>query len=187
MAKWRLNPGYEVKILDDWLTVGEIEQQTRIPERTLRRYLELHGHHLQTRKQGRSILVAKLSLTLLQQIRDWYAAGWNAQRVEEALSESGLPVTLAVDGREMPMTVTEALQALQQSVGTAMTAMAREVANLREEVAASRKETEKLRTFLDDRLEARDRQLMETLRRMQERTTEQSQSQKKASWWPWKR
>lgn len=172
--------------MDDWLTVGEVEQQTRIPERTLRRYLALHGHHLQTRKQGRSVLVAKPALTLLRQIRNWYEAGWNAERVEEALSESGLPVTLTVDGHDMAMTATKALQILQQSVATAMTAMTTEVAELHREVAAARQETEQLRHFIDDRLETRDRQMMETLRIMQERAVEQAASRKK-SWWPWNR
>ncbi len=175
-----------MRILDDWLTVGEVEQQTRIPERTLRRYLALHGHHLQTRKQGRSVLVAKPALTLLRQIRDWYEAGWNAERVEASLSESGLPVTLTVDGHNTVMTATEALQTLQQSVAMAMATIATEVAELRREVATSREETEKLRTFIDDRLEARDRQLMEALRRMQDRASEQAQPKKK-TWWLWNR
>ncbi len=114
--------------MDDWLTVGEIERQTRIPERTLRRYLELHGHHLQTRRQGRRVLVAESVISILQQIREWYEAGWNAERIEGALSESGLQVTVAVDGHDMAMTATEALQTLQQSLATAMTAIATEMA-----------------------------------------------------------
>lgn len=172
--------------MNDWLTVGEIERQTRIPERTLRRYLELHGHHLQTRRQGRSVLVAESVLSILQQIRDWYEAGWNAGRVEDALAESGLPVTVAVDGHDMAMTATEALQTLQQSMATAMTAIATEMAALRQEVAASRQETEHLQRVMDDHLNARDRQLMEVIRVMQQQAAEQAQSQKR-SWWPWKR
>ncbi len=172
--------------MNDWLTVGEIERQTRIPERTLRRYLELHGHHLQTRRQGRSVLVAESVLSILQQIRDWYEAGWNAERVESALSESGLPVTMTVDGHDMAMTATEALQTLQQSMATAMTAIATEMSALRQEVTASRHETEQLRRVMDDRLDARDRQLMELIRVMQQRGTEQAQAQKR-SWWPWMR
>lgn len=172
--------------MDEWLTVAEVEQQTRIPERTVRRYLGLHGHHVQTRKQGRSVFVAGQAVSVLKQIRDWYEAGWNADKVEEALSESGLPVTVTVDGHEMTMTATEALQELQKSIATAMTVMATEMAELRQEVAASREETEQLREFIDERLEERDRNLMETLRLMQERAQEQSKQQKRG-WWPFRR
>ena len=172
--------------MNDWLTVGEIERQTRIPERTLRRYLELHGHHLQTRRQGRSVLVAESVLSILQQIRDWYEAGWNAERVESALSESGLPVAVAVNGHDMAMTATEALQTLQQSLTTAMTAIATEMAALRQEVTASRQETEQSRRAIEDRLDARDHQLMEAIRAMQQQAADHAQAQKR-SWWPWKR
>lgn len=173
-------------LMDDWLTVGEVEQQTRIPERTIRRYLGLHGHHIQTRKQGRSVLVAGQAVSILKQIRDWYDAGWNAARVEEALSESGLPVTVTIDGHETAMTAAEALQELQKSVATAMAAMAAEMAELRQEVAASREETARLRQFIDERLEERDRQLTQTLRMLLEQRQEEAQARKKG-WWPWRK
>lgn len=168
--------------MNEWLTVGEIERQTRIPERTLRRYLELHGHHLQTRRQGRSVVVAESVIAILRQIRDWYETGWNAERVEAALSESGLPVTVAIDGHQRAMTATEALQTLQQTLA----ALATEMADLRQDVIASRQATEQLRRVMDDRLDARDRQLMETMRVMQQQAVEQTQAPKR-SWWPWKR
>ncbi|WP_029423606.1 DUF3967 domain-containing protein [Alicyclobacillus macrosporangiidus] len=158
--------------MEHWLTIPDVEKQTRIPERTIRRYLTLHGHHVQTRKQGRSLLVSDQSVPVLIQIRDWYAAGWNAERVEEALSQSGLPVTVTIDGHESAMTVAEALQGLQTHVAAAMTAMAEEMAALRREVAATREENERLRSFLEERLEERDRQLMEALREIQERKSE---------------
>lgn len=170
--------------MGDWFTVGEIEQHTRIPERTIRRYLGLHGHHIQTRKQGRSVFVAEQAVSILRQIRDWYEAGWNAGRVEEALSQSGLPVTVTVDGQEIAMTATEALQELQKSITTAMTAMTTGMAELRQEVAASREETEQLRNFLNNRLEERDRQLTETMRMLLERRQEEV---KKKGWWPWRK
>jgi hypothetical protein len=74
-----------------------------------------------------------------------------------------------------------------KTVATAMTAMATEMAELHQEVATNREETEKLRRFIDNRLEERDRKLMEILRMIQEnaqRETATSQEQKKRRWWP---
>jgi len=121
-------------------------------------------------------------MSILQQIRDWYEAGWNAGRVEGALSEGGLPVTVAVDGHDMAITATEALQTLQQSMATAMTAMATEIADLRQDVAASRQETDQLRRVIDDRLNARDGG-----HSCNTATGSRTRASPKRSWWPWKR
>jgi hypothetical protein len=54
--------------------------------------------------------------------------------------------------------------------------MATEVAMLRHEVAATREDNNQLRDFIEDRLEERDRRLVETLRVMQERARQKQKS-----------
>lgn len=170
--------------MNEWLTVSEIEQQTKIPERTIRRYVNIHGHHIQTRKQGRAVYIAEHSIPLLQKIRDWYDAGWKSERVEDALSESGLPVTVTVDGQDVAMAASDALRELQKYVATVMGDMTEEVTKLRQEVAASREESSNLRSFIETSLEERDHRLMEALRAIQASKEEN----KHRSWWPfWKK
>lgn len=161
-----------------WFTVGEIEKHTRIPERTIRRYLDIHGHHIKTKRQGRSVLIADEAVQVIRDIRGMYDAGMSSERVEEVLAQSGLPMVVEIDGHDMAMTPVEALLGLQKSVFEAMAVMTKEISELKQEVAASREESEGIRQFIDERLDTRDRILMETLREMQ------VQKQKKKRW-PW--
>ena len=154
--------------MEQWSTVGEVEQYTKIPERTLRRYLNIHGHHIKTKRQGRSVLISSESVKVIQDIRSWYDAGWASDRVEDALAQSGLPVIVEISGHQMAMTPTEALQSLQSSMSEAMTAMANQMEQLRQEVAATTEQNRQLKDTIENKLEERDKLLMQTLRELQE-------------------
>lgn len=177
--------------MDEWLTIAEVEKETGIPERTIRRYLRQHGSYISIRKHHRSYLVARSALPMLTRIRNYYSAGWGAEKVEEALLKSGLPVTITVaeNGGHAVVTVAEALVELRRAVAEAMTAvaaeqkrMAQELEGLRAELAAARellvRQEEERRIAEAERerlLERRDRQLLEEVRRiLQER---------KKPWW----
>lgn len=171
-----------------WHTVGEIERSIQVPERTIRRYLNIHGHHIKTKKQGRSVMVAHESIKVIRDIRQWYDAGWSSSQVEDALAQSGLPMVLEIDGHDTAMTPQEALQSLQKGVSEAMSAIASEMEYLRQEVAATREENQKLKQDIDERIEARDKLLMETLRTMQQAAQELKDTRKKGGWslWPFR-
>lgn len=177
--------------MNEWLTIREVERHTGIPERSIRRYIELHGIHLRVKKHHRSYLVAAEDLPLLTKIRDYYAAGWRSERVEEALAKSGGPVTITVTEREgLPaMTVAEALMDLRRAVAEVMTTVAteqnrvaQELKELRAELAATKellikqKEERRLAEAERDRLlEERDRRLVEEVRQILQ--------EKRKPWW----
>lgn len=176
--------------MNDWLTIAEASRKTGIPERTIRRYINQHGGHLSTKKQHRSYLVASDALPILIQIRDYYAAGLDAERVEEALARSGVPMTITVAGNDnVTVTAAEALENLRHALAEAVAAiaseqkrMAQELEDLRAEFAATRKllekqeeERRKAEAERDRLLEERDGRLVEEMRRMLQG--------KKRPWW----
>lgn len=176
-------------LVKEWLTIREAEKRTGIPERSIRRYIALHGRYLQVKKHHRSYLLAAETLHFLGKIRDYYAAGWNSEQVEEALAREGGPVTITVaEGENLPaMTVAEALMDLRRAMAEAVAAvakeqkrMARELEELRQELAATRellaKQEEERRLVEAERerlLEERDKWLIEEMRRLL----------KKKPWW----
>lgn len=169
--------------MNDWLTIAEASRKTGIPERTIRRYINQHGGHLSTKKQHRSYLVASDALPVLIQIRDYYAAGLDAEKVEEALARSGVPMTITVAGSDsVTVTAAEALENLRRALAEAVAAMAGEqkrmaqqLEELRAELAATRELLEKRETERDRLLEERDRRLMEEMRRVLQ--------ENKKPWW----
>ncbi len=177
--------------MNDWLTIAEAGKKTGIPDRTIRRYISQHGSHLLTRKQHRSYLVAPDALPTLAQIRDYYAAGWDAEKVEEALAKSGVPmtITMAEDDDRVAVTVGDALKDLRRAVAEAITSMAdeqrriaQELEILRQELAATRELLEKqegerriAEAERDRLLEERDKRLVEEMRR--------ALQEKKRLWW----
>lgn len=177
--------------MEEWLTIREAERRTGIPERSIRRYIALHGRYLQVKKHHRSYLLAAETLHLLAKIRDYYAAGWNSEQVEEALAREGSSLTITVaEGENLPaMTVAEALLELRRAMAEAVAAvaegqkrMAQELEELRQELAATREllsrqeEERRLAEAERDRLlEERDRRLVEEIREMLR--------EKRRPWW----
>lgn len=111
-----------------WLTIPEIEEITKIPDRTIRRYLSAHGIHLQIRKVHRNYLVHSDSVPVITKIRDLYSIpGWDSNKVENALAESGTPVVIQADDnndRQVIASQAEAYLQLENRLTVAVTAMA---------------------------------------------------------------
>ncbi len=71
--------------MDEWLSISQIQEQTGIPERTVRRYLARYREQLHLKTHNRSYLVDPMVLPLLLEIRDLYAQGHSHQKVLEAI------------------------------------------------------------------------------------------------------
>lgn len=104
-----------------WLSVTELSEQLGIPDATLRRYIRQHGHHLQLRKRHKSYLVADVSVDVLVQIREAYAAGKSIDDVEDVLAAAGAPTIITVNdvndnGGRVTVNLAEALSDLQKTV-----------------------------------------------------------------------
>jgi molybdopterin converting factor small subunit len=143
----------------EWLTVLAVEKQTKIPNATIRRYIRNHGHHLNVQKKGKSYLIASESIQIVLNIRKQYDDGMNLDQVEEALLQTGNPVTITVnaDGQQMTVNVGEALQDINKT----MHEQNKVIQSLVEHM-------QKQQEYIDTKLEERDRMLMTAIRENQE-------------------
>lgn len=97
-----------------WLTVSEVSERADIPPETVRRYINRHNLHLQTKKGHKSYQIAESCVPVFIQIRTLYAEGKQADEVETALARSGRPTIMTVNetGESVNVNVVEALAAL---------------------------------------------------------------------------
>lgn len=103
---------------EKWLTVSDLAEQFGIPQPTIRRYIERHGHHLHIRKHHKSYLIAEKSLDDLVRIRESYSQGMNADQVENELAAANAPTiidVIAANDRVSDMTP-EALSSLHSAM-----------------------------------------------------------------------
>jgi len=103
---------------EKWLTVSELAKRFGIPQPTIRRYIERHGHHLHIRKHHKSYLIAEKSLDDLVRIRESYTQGMNADQVENELAATNAPTiidVIAESARESNVSP-EALSSLHSEV-----------------------------------------------------------------------
>lgn len=143
----------------EWLTVLAVEQQTNIPNATLRRYIRNHGHHLNIRKKGKTYYIASESITIILNIRQQYDEGKTQDQVEEALGQMGNPVTITVtaDDKQMTVNIGETLLELQKSVN--------DQNKIIQSLAA---QLQKQQEYIGTKLEERDRMLLAAIRENQE-------------------
>lgn len=126
---------------EEWLSIAEVEKSTGIPDRTIRRYVAQHGHHLNTRKNHRNYLIAKNTVSVLAQIRDQYARGRSSDQVEAALAEHGVPMMITVSSEDTaPISLSEALTNLRQKLGDSLSLIGSEQHQIRKEMEFLREE-----------------------------------------------
>jgi hypothetical protein len=82
---------------EQWLKVSDLAGQLEIPQPTIRRYMDRHGHHLHTKKQHKSYLISSASIPTLARIRDEYSKGLNGEQVEEVLLGQSSTITTVSD------------------------------------------------------------------------------------------
>ncbi|EOW8912836.1 MerR family transcriptional regulator [Listeria monocytogenes] len=158
---------------NDWLTVSEASKRVNIPVETIRRYLRSHNVHLRVKKLSKKYYIHDESLTVIEQIRTLYDRGKNVEEVEEALSASGIPMTITVkndDDEAMTVHVVD------------------ELLEIKKKLEQQEKFNHELMKRLDDRdkyikesLEARDQRLLEAIRESQQARLEVAASQEKKS------
>jgi len=144
---------------DEWLSVIAIEKQTGIPNPTIRRYINNHGHHLNVSKKGKGYLVALDSIPVMLEIRKLYDEGKTMEQVNDTFAKRDIPmiITMSESNKEVSVNVSEALQDLQKSV------------NEQNEVIRSLVEQlQKQQEYIDTKLEDRDKRLIQVMRESQE-------------------
>lgn len=106
---------------EQWLKVSDLAGQLEIPQPTIRRYMDRHGHHLHTKKQHKSYLISSASIPTLARIRDEYSKGLNGEQVEEVLLGQPSTTTAVSDtsvhkDERVSDNLAEALSKLEKSV-----------------------------------------------------------------------
>lgn len=106
---------------EQWLKVSDLAGQLEIPQPTIRRYMDRHGHHLHTKKQHKSYLISSASIPTLARIRDEYSKGLNGEQVEEVLLGQSSTITAVSDtsvhkDERVSDNLAEALSELEKSM-----------------------------------------------------------------------
>lgn len=114
----------------DYITIQELSRRTRIPERTLRRYIDRHKQFFTMRREGGVNFVTPEAAACAVKIRAGYDDGMTAAMIDELMKKQGAPVTVDVagTGQAVTMTTAEALHKLSQAVAVPMAAMAEQQA-----------------------------------------------------------
>lgn len=153
----------------EWFSVTEASEKVNVPVETIRRYIRLHSVHLRVKKLGKKYFIHESSLTVIEQIRALYDKGKNTDEVEEALSASGIPLTITMkndDDEAMTVYVVDELQEIKQAL--------KQQKQFNETLL---KRLDQQQEYIKQSLERRDRQLMESLRATTEAKKEIEQSQ----------
>lgn len=159
-----------------WLTVLDVEKQINIPNATIRRYIRNHGHHLNIKKKGKSYFIDSESIPIMLDIRKLYDDGMTLEQVEEALIDTGMPVTITVtaDDKQVTVNVAEALQDMQK----AMNEQTKVIQSLVEQI-------QKQQEYIDNKLEERDQRLIADIKENEETKTQvavANQVEEKKGW-----
>ncbi|MEH7023633.1 MerR family transcriptional regulator [Priestia megaterium] len=150
--------------MSKWYMISELEDKTGIPHQTIRRYMERHPQHLTIRKRHKSYLVLESSIEIIEQIRNLYSKGMNAEQVDEELNASGLPIEYIINDEKSVITMGTAFEALQEGI--------RELHEKHEKQEKfNKKLIEKLQQqeeYIKNNVQKRDQQLISSIREQQE-------------------
>jgi excisionase family DNA binding protein len=114
-------------------TVQELSKRLEVPERTIRRWVDVHGPFLGARKDGRRLLVPADSLKVAETIKALYAGGATSAEVNDTLAGRAVPQVLEVDA-VTPAQAETLVRMLTEELRQAR----EEMAELRQEIQATR-------------------------------------------------
>lgn len=175
------------KDLEEWITPADVSEKYNIPVETIRRYLRQHGHHLKIKKIHKKYLIHSDSVKFIPQIRDQFADGKSVEEVEEYLESKGLPLTITVQPDEHER------HDRDDRLEGAMLEMAKKMDQFQSQFNQQKEFNRQLvdrldqqQKYIDERMNERDRLLMESLRGIQEQNkliaATQEEEKKKGFW-----
>jgi DNA-binding transcriptional MerR regulator len=154
---------------NEWLTVTDVCASLDIPAETVRRYIRNHSIHLKVKKSHKKYLIHHDSLEVLRQIRELYAAGKSIDEIEDILTQKGVQVTFTVETtNENDERVTVGVADELQEIKKALDEQKQINQLLIEQLQKQQEYIEKQLAKMDDRLEQRDRMLLESIRAIQQ-------------------
>jgi hypothetical protein len=165
----------------EWFSVLDVEKKTGIPNQTLRRYISVHGHHLNVKKQGKGYYLADEAVKVIQEIRKLYEGGLTSQQVNDSLVEKAIPMIVNISEGEQKVSihVGEALQELRKTLDEQNKA----IRSQNELINSLAEQIQKQQEYIDNKLEERDQKLMAAIRENQEAKKQVAVSQEKKKSW----
>ncbi|SFH67342.1 Protein of unknown function [Priestia megaterium] len=175
----------------DWMNINEISKVIDTPAPTVRRYIQKHQAFLNTKKQGKKILLHPDSIELLKKIRKWYVVDNMIDiEIDNKLKTSGYKAVIDVESinhesieQELDSSSLDFVKAMfkeQRTINEQLMENNKLLVEEIKEIKQSYKESENKR-------EQRDLALMEIVRSMQETKKSIAASEEKKKWWEfWK-
>ncbi|AFQ30511.1 hypothetical protein P4493_32685 [Bacillus thuringiensis] len=156
-------------MINNWMTIIEVEKVTEISYVIIRRYIRMHGHHLRVKKQGKNYLISKEYIHILLKIRLYYQEGKTTEQIEDVLcSVHILPkININENEKSMVLNVTETLIHMNSGLN-----------DLNRKYDGLLHEFEKQKEYIEDVLTKRQQKL---LLKFQE--TEGFNSRQDKKWW----
>jgi DNA-binding transcriptional MerR regulator len=142
---------------NEWITVSEVSEKINVPVETVRRYLRQFSLYLKVKKVHKKYLVHDDSLTVLETIRQQYAEGKNAEEIENFLATSGATMTITVKNDDDDEWVTVSVANELKDIKKALEEQKQLNQQLLEQI-------QKQNEYINNRLEERDKLLMESLK-----------------------
>ncbi|MED4063070.1 DUF3967 domain-containing protein [Priestia megaterium] len=175
----------------DWITINDISKMINTPVPTVRRYIQKHQAFLNTKREGKKILLHPDSVEILKKIRKWYMI--------DNLIDTEIDNKLKADGYKLFIDVQSINhQSINQELDSSsldfLKAMFKEQRAINEQLMESNKllveEINEIKQNYKEseiKREQRDLALMETLRSIQETKKLVAASEEKKKWWQfWK-
>jgi len=175
----------------DWITINDISKMINTPVPTVRRYIQKHQAFLNTKREGKKILLHPDSIEILKKIRKWYMI--------DNLIDTEIDNKLKADGYKLFIDVQSINhQSINQELDSSsldfLKAMFKEQRAINEQLMESNKllveeinEIKQNYKESETKREQRDLALMETLRSIQETKKLVAASEEKKKWWQfWK-
>ncbi|MGG0480784.1 DUF3967 domain-containing protein [Priestia megaterium] len=175
----------------DWITINDISKMINTPVPTVRRYIQKHQAFLNTKREGKKILLHPDSVEILKKIRKWYMI--------DNLIDTEIDNKLKADGYKLFIDVQSINhQSINQELDSSsldfLKAMFKEQRAINEQLMESNNllveeinEIKQNYKESETKREQRDLALMETLRSIQETKKLVAVSEEKKKWWQfWK-
>lgn len=166
--------------MKDWLSIGQLQEQTGIPDRTLRRYLARYREHLTLQTHHRSYRVHPTALPILVTIRDLYAQGKSHDEVLQYVMDgsrapiSPQPYRTHAPGEDSNSLETES-QRNQTDLRDAIDGLREQLETTRSQLAAEAEARTAAEEARDRYILKRDEQLIATMRHLL--------GERKKPWW----
>lgn len=172
---------------EEWVSLSRVARELDIAESTARRWANMFSEFLRSKGNGAGRRFDPSARDVLRRVQTLYAANYNAEQISDALRQE---FTMVVDVEDESERIPSAQVFTQmgQFLGDLLETQKRmndELSEIRGQMQAIHAENEKMRSFIDERINERDRLLMQTLRQMQEATHAQitAAQEKQKPWW----